>query len=259
MRNVIFSCAFLWHLTYTHPRSAEGRFGVLVASPGWHTAATQIPAGKSRHLPFPVQFSPFQSAAVCRGVCLQRARVQRQETDLYWEILHRDFWALKSSNCVQKHLPVPGDTGTGGSVYWLTGHVWIELWWNQASGLKLWVWHPEFQQEQIWSQHVLLPSSHHCTKSPLPDSSAHRQWHQGLVLPLGFVVCPQLTHHRAAAWLLREETPARQEHPRAAELLSSEAPCPVSVFPTHAVARAKAGSSCEQPESFLRESFIPAK
>lgn len=79
------------------------------------------------------------------------------------------------------------------------------------------------------------------------------------------LVCTARAYHKAAApaRVRREETWARrfqrQEHPRAAELLSSEAFCPVSVFPTHAVVRAKAGSSCEQSESFLRESFIPAK
>lgn len=78
-------------------------------------------------------------------------------------------------------------------------------------------------------------------------------------------MCTARTLHKAAApaWVRREETWAgrfqQQEHPRADELLSSEASCPVSVFPTHAVARAKAGGSCEQSESFHRVSFIPGK
>lgn len=166
---------------------------------------------------------------------------------------HKDRWQclLAHRTCLNRAIMEPGI-------------------WPEALSVTPWI-AAAADADHKWPQRVLFPSSHYCTKTPLPASSAHREWHQSLVLssnrpwlsPLGFAVCPQLTHHRAAAWLPREETPARcfqqQEHPRADELLSSEAPCSVSVFPTHAIARTKAGSSCEQPESFQKESFIPAK
>lgn len=163
---------------------------------------------------------------------------------------------------------------------------------EKASGLKLWVSCHELKKQQNADykskQHVSLPTStYRCTETPLTASPAHNKRNQCLVpdailkysLACAFEICSMPSksegssslvsaaraYHKAAApaWVQREETWARhfqqQEHPRAAELLSREVSCPVSVFPTHAVARAKAGSLCEQSESFHRESFIPAK
>lgn len=163
---------------------------------------------------------------------------------------------------------------------------------EKASGLKLWVSCHELKKQQNADykskRHVSLPTSTcRCAEIPLTTSSAHNKRTRCLV-PAAILkhpparafetcsvpsrsegwsssVCAARAYHKAAApaWVRREETWARhfqwQEHPRAAELLSSEASCPVSVFPTHAVARGKAGSLCEQSESFHRESFIPAK
>lgn len=170
----------------------------------------------------------------------------------------------------------------------LFAHKIIHLNWRimeEASGLRLWVschalkkqWNADYKSKQ----HVSHPTS----------TYRHEQWHKLSSQQKKPMPCPchqpkissgsclwDVQHalqvrkfkpfgadHKAAAptWVWREETWARrfqqQEHPRAAELLSSEASSPVSVFPTRAEARAKAGSSCEQSESFHRESFTPAK
>lgn len=163
---------------------------------------------------------------------------------------------------------------------------------EKASGLELWVSCHELKKEQNADykskQHVCLPAStYRYAETPLATSSAHNKWNQCLVptailkYPLArafeissvpsrsegssFSSCTARAYHKAAApaRVRREETWARhfqqQEHPRAAELLSSEASCSASVIPTHAVARAKVGSLCEQSESFHRESLITSK
>lgn len=158
--------------------------------------------------------------------------------------------------------------------------------WSEALSVMPWI--KETAEYWLQVKTACLSSHFHirCTETPFTTSLAHNKRNQCLApttilkYPLAhafeicsvpsrsegssFSVCAATAYHKAAApgRVRREETWARrfqwQEHPRAAELLSSEASCPVSVFPTHAVARAKAGSSCEQSK-FSQGKFYTSK